>query len=74
MNGEDANPDGCLVTVGWSAVGPSVGVAVEMYSMLTGKRYLSWTSTTQRRVNAVASHLQYAAVALDGEALVHRCG
>lgn len=66
MNGEDMNPDGCLVTLVWKGTASESSlVEVKIMSMLTEKLYLTWQQAGVRSVTAVEMHLQYAAVAFD---------
>ena len=70
VNGEGKNPAGCLAAVGWLGMGLNQGIAkLEVFSMLTGQVYVSWTSNNGGSLEnfpVMAMHLGYTALGLWG--------
>ena len=70
VNGEGKNPAGCLAAVGWLGMGGNQGIAkLEVFSMLTGQVYVSWTSNNEGSLEnfpVMAMHLGYTALGLWG--------
>ena len=67
VNGEGKynKPAACLMTVTWYNQAQTTA-KVELYSMLTYERFVSWeTAPGVRAVTGVEMHLQYAAVSFD---------
>jgi len=65
VNGEDMNPEGCVVALAWTSASVD-RTALTVTSMLTGKQFVSWVSPSSASgdnfPNAVAMDLGYVAL------------
>jgi|EP00945_MAST-04E_sp_MAST-4E-sp1_P002069 hypothetical protein len=73
VNGEGKNAGGCIAAIGWLGLGANQGVAkLEVFSMLTGKVFVSWTSKKGNGLEnfpVMAMHLGYTALGTWGNSI-----